>query len=249
MSKQLHLGGVKQHCFTLIELLVVIAIIAILAAILLPALNSARERGRSASCVNNLKQMGNAGVMYSNDFEDYALPRGDNSARSLTLAMAPYLGYQLNTYNQLPTTAKCPVFQCPSDPDPQWTTAAKHLAGADGFSYIGNGSVCQHSATNFGAQLNQIKSASRVYYILEAGWSGSNGSAIMTSSTHDRAGYRHPVGPNGETVSAAAASGFSGGMNILFVDAHVGDLRGRTVTFSGTDDEMARNWWDSGYRD
>ena len=63
-------GWVKLNSFTLIELLVVIAIIAILAAMLLPALSAARERARSSNCLNLLKQMALANIMYANDNKD-----------------------------------------------------------------------------------------------------------------------------------------------------------------------------------
>ena len=64
----------ERKIFTLVEMLVVIAIIAILAAMLLPALNKARENARAIKCSSNLKQLGTAGQLYLGDNRDYWPP-------------------------------------------------------------------------------------------------------------------------------------------------------------------------------
>ena len=63
-------AGRARQGFTLIELLVVIAIIAILAAILFPVFGRAREKSRSISCLSNMKQIGNAYTMYTQDYDE-----------------------------------------------------------------------------------------------------------------------------------------------------------------------------------
>lgn len=80
----------KQKAFTLIELLVVIAIIAVLMAILMPALNRAREQGRRAVCLSNLRQLGLAWTMYADENDD-RIVNGESAGGGNGLASIPPL--------------------------------------------------------------------------------------------------------------------------------------------------------------
>ena len=98
-----------KRSFTLIELLVVIAIIAILAAMLMPALSRAREGGRATACAGNMKQLGTAMVLYSDDFK--RLPAYGNSTETRSCWDAQILTYLGKSQNAAAPTAY-KVFIC-----------------------------------------------------------------------------------------------------------------------------------------
>jgi prepilin-type N-terminal cleavage/methylation domain-containing protein/prepilin-type processing-associated H-X9-DG protein len=99
----------KSLTFTLVELLVVVAVIAILAAMLLPALAKARESARRASCVSNLKQLGLGVHSYVND-HDYFIPGLEKNA----IWADSIWSRRLFNHGYIP---QWQVFYCPSDPN------------------------------------------------------------------------------------------------------------------------------------
>ena len=226
----LNLSLKARHFFTLIELLVVIAIIAILAAMLLPALQQARDTAKDIKCTNNLKQFGTAESMYNGLYRCY-VPTATNAK------VNPSFWYVNSVYRELVTE------KVDSRWDKQYYSLAKlcpktPLSQPSGYSHVSKVGACygrifreqegNDGTVNVGvftdAQLK--RSPSQMYLIMDFGSYRFSPYYVYNNGTKPYDNWLAYQGKEQGPISSSPNGGYPrlthrGKANMLYFDGHV----------------------------
>lgn len=212
--------------FTLIEMLVVISIIAILSALLVPALTSAREAAMQAKCANSVKQMASGAMIYADQNAGWLMPYRDltNNGWWGYASFADCVGCPTLPGGDIRWALWSESFVCPNTKElTGWTKGYRYLYNAYGMTfwgttYIGNSATVYDWTEQRSTKLSLVKAPSRRFLFIETikdGWAGP------TECKPDKAGGWWAAGNDSNQWGIAYRHNGNNSVNSAYFDGHV----------------------------